>query len=229
MANLIAKHDYFFVKLSTTTRCFVLGLSNIFNHLIYAVVIYAGLILPGAVAAADEVKRAEAWFNEIKSIKADFVQIASDGTSAEGELLFRRPSQMKITYRNDEGAKSLRLITSKFWLHVDRPDERLVTSYPLSETPLSLILAADVSLRPDGYDTRIEASSAGVVRILIAKEEGEGAGQLTLEFSKKPFQFRRWIVVDAAGIQTSVTLLNLAFDMPIPNVAFKIPAYPTDN
>ena len=123
----------------------------------------------------------------------------------------------------------MQLITSKVWLHVDRPDEKLLTSYPLSETPLSLILAERVSLRPQGYDSRIIQSSAGVLQILIAKEEGEGAGQLTLEFSEKPFQFRKWIVVDAAGIKTSVTLLNLTFDEPIPNVTFKVPDYTAEN
>ena len=197
-------------------------------------IFYAGLIcLIGMSAvttnAADEIARAEAWFNEIKTIKADFVQIATDGTSAEGKLLFRRPSRMKITYRNDGDGNGMQLITSKVWLHVDRPDEKLLTSYPLSETPLSLILAERVSLRPQGYDSRIIQSSAGVLQILIAKEEGEGAGQLTLEFSEKPFQFRKWIVVDAAGIKTSVTLLNLTFDQPIPNVTFKVPDYTAEN
>ena len=143
-------------------------------------IFYAGLIcLIGMSAvttnAADEIARAEAWFNEIKTIKADFVQIATDGTSAEGKLLFRRPSRMKITYRNDGDGNGMQLITSKVWLHVDRPDEKLLTSYPLSETPLSLILAERVSLRPQGYDSRIIQSSAGVLQILIAKEEGEGA------------------------------------------------------
>jgi outer membrane lipoprotein-sorting protein len=187
-----------------------------------------GVIIAGP-AAADEVTRAERWFNEIKSIKADFVQVSSDGTSAEGSLLFRRPSQMKITYSTEEGGTGLQLITSKIWLHVDRPDEKLLTSYPLSETPLSLILAAKVSLRPDGYETRIKPSSGGVVQILVAKEDGEGAGQLILEFTEKPFQFRRWIVVDAVGMQTSVTLFNIVFDTPIPNLAFTLPTYSADN
>ena len=124
---------------------------------------------------------------------------------------------------------SRKLITSKIWLHVDRPDDKLLTSYPLSETPLSLILAAKVSLRLDKYETQIIPSSAGVTQILVAKEEGAGAGQLLLEFSEKPFQFRRWVVVDAAGIRTSVTLFNLVFDTPIPNAAFKVPYYSTEN
>ena len=229
MAHEIAKHDYVIGKLSTIAGCFTLALGWGFVRVTLACVICVGVIFVGSAAVADEVTRAEAWFNKIKSIEADFVQVASDGTSAKGKLLFRRPSQMKITYRNENGGKGLQLITSKIWLHVDRPDEKLLTSYPLSETPLSLILAPKVSLRPDGYETQIKSSSAGVVQILVAKEEGEGAGHLTLEFSEKPFQFRRWIVVDAAGIQTSVTLYNLAFDTPIPNVAFKLPSYPADN
>ena len=229
MAHAIAKHDYVIGKLSTTAGRFTLALVCGFVRVTCACVICVGVIFVWSAAAADEVTRAEEWFNKIKSIEADFVQVASDGTSAKGKLLFRRPSQMKITYRNENGGQGLQLITSKIWLHVDRPDEKLLTSYPLSETPLSLILAQTVSLRPDGYETRIKSSSAGVVQIMVAKEEGAGAGHLTLEFSEKPFEFRRWIVVDAAGIQTSVTLYNLAFDTPIPNVVFKLPSYPVDN
>ena len=176
--------------------------------------------------ANDDVMRAETWLNKIRTISADFVQVASDGTSAEGRLAFRRPSRMKITYgKGDE----LQLITSSVWLHVDRPDERLLTSYPISETPLSLILADKVSLRLDGYETRVLPSIAGIVRIEIGKDDGEGAGRLTLEFSEKPFQFRRWIILDAAGIETSVTLQNIVFDQPIANEAFKIPDYSAEN
>jgi outer membrane lipoprotein-sorting protein len=176
--------------------------------------------------ANDDVMRAETWFNKIRTITADFVQVASDGTSAEGKLAFRRPSSMKITYRKGD---ELQLITSSVWLHVDRPDERLLTSYPISETPLSLILADKVSLRPDGYETRVLPTAAGVVRIQIGKDDGEGAGRLTLEFSEKPFQFRRWIVLDAAGIETSVTLQNIVYDQPIANEVFRLPEYSDGN
>mgnify|MGYP000027814663 FL=1 len=229
MDHAIATQDYVFGKSSAITQCCKLALGCDFFRVMCACLICVWVILAGSTANADEVTRAEAWFNKIKSIKADFVQVASDGTSAEGKLLFRRPSQIKITYQEDDGGKGLQLITSKVWLHVDRPDEKLLTSYPLSETPLSLILAAKVSLRPVGYETRIKPSSAGVVQILVSKEDGAGAGQLTLEFSENPFQFRRWIVVDGAGIETSVTLFNIVLDTPIPNVSFMLPSYSADN
>ena len=176
--------------------------------------------------ANDDVLRAERWFNKIRTISADFVQVASDGTSAEGKLAFRRPSSMKITYGKGD---ALQLITSSFWLHVVRPDDRLLTSYPISETPLSLVLADKVSLRIDGYDTRVLPTISGIVRVQIGKDDGEGAGRLTLEFSEKPFQFRRWIVLDAAGIETSVTLQNIVYDQPIANEVFRLPEYPNEN
>ncbi len=229
MKHIIAKNNSALGNLLSLVQSFMVALGSNFANVACAGVFIVGVILAGPATAQDKVVRAEAWFNKIKSIKADFVQIASDGTSAEGKLLFRRPSQMKITYQNGGGGKGLQLITSKIWLHVDRPDEKLVTSYLLSETPLSLILKAKVSLRLDGYETKIISSSPGVVQILISKEEGQGAGELTLEFSEKPFELRRWVVVDAVGTKTSITLLNPTFDVPIANAVFKIPDYTGEN
>ena len=214
MQHKIKKYNFVSVKKSSLRR-----LSWLIA--LWVGVIFSIGVLPAA-AALDYVAQAEAWFNKIETISANFTQVASDGTSAEGELLFRRPSRMKITY-GDGG--DLQLITSKIWLHIDRPNEKLLTSYPLSETPLSLILAPKVLLRLDGYETRVMPSSSGIVQIMIARDEGEGAGELTLEFSEKPFQFRRWTVVDAVGVETSVTLQNLVFDKPIPNAAFALPDY----
>ena len=120
---------------------------------------------------------------------------------------------------------ALNLITTPVWLHVDQPDERRVTSYPISETPLSLILTDPVSLRPAGYETIVTARAGGITQIAINKDNGEGAGRLTLEFTDRPFQLRRWIVEDVAGVKTSVTLQNMAFGLPVENAEFSLPNY----
>ena len=175
------------------------------------------------VAGADIVQQAESWFTNVTTMRADFTQIASDGSAAEGKIVMRRPSRLKITY---DGVHALNLITTPVWLHVDQPDERRVTSYPISETPLSLILAEPVSLRPAGYETIVTELVGGITQIAINKDSGEGAGRLILEFTTSPFQLRRWIVEDVAGIQTSVTLQNMAFGMPVDNAEFSLPNYP---
>ena len=185
-------------------------------------IIFLILIHCSPVVGADIVQQAESWFANVTTMRADFTQIASDGSAAEGKIVMRRPSRLKITY---DDAPALNLITTPVWLHVDQPDERRVTSYPISETPLSLILADPVSLRPAGYETIVIERAGGIAQIAIHKASGEGAGRLTLEFTTSPFQLRRWIVEDVVGIQTSVTLQNMAFGLPVENAEFSLPEY----
>ena len=123
----------------------------------------------------------------------------------------------------------MNLITTPVWLHIDRPDERMIVSYPLSETPLSLILAEKVSLRPAGYTTKLAGWRPGMIGIEISKDSGDGAGRLTLEFSEKPFTLRRWIIIDSAGIETAVTLQNSVIDKAMDISLFQVPTYETNN
>ena len=185
-------------------------------------IILSVLIGYSTAVRADVVQHAEDWFANITTMRADFTQIASDGSVAEGRIIMRRPSRLKITY---DGVPALNLITTSVWLHVDQPDERRVTSYPISETPLSLILTDPVSLRPDGFETKVTERAGGITQIAIDKDSGEGAGRLTLEFTDRPFQLRRWIVEDVAGVKTSVTLQNMAFGLPVENAEFSLPNY----
>ena len=184
----------------------------------------AGTLFPAAdtlANAPDPVNRAEAWFDSIVTMKADFIQIASDGTTATGELHLRRPHRMKIIYDLEE---PLILLTTRVWLHVDRPDEKLVTSYPISETPLSLILQEHVELRSDEFETSHSVRD-GVTRIVLTKDTGEGAGQLTLEFTNEPFVLRKWSIRDAADVTTTVTLQNMRFGHSYENKFFAVNDY----
>ena len=178
------------------------------------------LMLPGLVRA-DVVGDAEDWFNKISTMQADFIQVASDGSTASGVIHLRRPHQMKIVYDLEE---PLILLTTRIWIHVDRPNDRTVTSYPISETPLSLLLKKEVRLRSDAFTTSSNIEN-GIVRVLLAKETGEAAGELTLEFTEKPFVLRKWTIRDAADVTTTVTLQNMRFGHQYENRMFARPDY----
>jgi len=178
------------------------------------------LALPG-IARADVVSEAEDWFNGISTMQADFIQVASDGTTASGVIHLRRPHQMKIVYDLEE---PLILLTTRIWIHVDRPNDKTVTSYPISETPLSLLLKKDVRLRSDEFTTSSNVQN-GIVRVMLAKETGEAAGELTLEFTEKPFVLRKWTIRDAADVTTTVTLQNMRFGHQYENKMFARPDY----
>lgn len=170
-----------------------------------------------SVQAADTVSAAEDWFAKLTTMQADFTQISSDGTAAEGTLYLRRPHRMKIEYDGDD---ALVLITTPVWLHVDQPSQKRVTSYPISETALSLILKEKVILRADDFQTSAQVAD-GIATIFLRKDSGEAAGDLTLEFSLKPFQLRKWTVRDAVGVTTSVTLQNMKFGLTFQNELFR--------
>jgi outer membrane lipoprotein-sorting protein len=178
------------------------------------------LALPG-MARADVVSEAEDWFNGISTMQADFIQVASDGTTASGVIHLRRPHQMKIVYDLEE---PLILLTTRIWIHVDRPNDKTVTSYPISETPLSLLLKKDVRLRSVEFTTSSNVQN-GIVRVMLAKETGEAAGELTLEFTEKPFVLRKWTIRDAADVTTTVTLQNMRFGHQYENKMFARPDY----
>ena len=184
------------------------------------------ILMPtGLAASSDPVTRAEAWFDDISTMRADFIQVASDGTTATGELHLRRPHRMKVIYDLEE---PLILLTTPVWLHVDRPDDKTVTSYPISETPLSLILQEKVLLRSQEFTTT-HLVRDGITRITLKRDVGEAAGELTLEFTNQPFELRRWTIRDAADVATTVTLQNMRFGHRYENKFFAKSDYPLPN
>ena len=179
----------------------------------------------GLTASVDPVSLAEAWFDDISTMRADFIQVASDGTTATGEIHLRRPHRMKVIYDTDE---PLILLTTPVWLHVDRPRDKTVTSYPISETPLSLILREDVVLRSDEFTTTHFVRD-GITSISLKRDVGDAAGELILEFTNEPFVLRRWTIRDAADVATTVTLQNMRFGHPYENKFFAKSDYPLPN
>ena len=190
------------------------------------VVALAGMALAGMTSPsrADDITRAEGWFNKLTTYQAQFTQVASDGSNATGVFSLKRPYRSRFDY---DDPLPLVLITSKTWLHVDEQDRREVTGYPLSETPLSLMLADPVRLRSPEVVTSSTAQD-GVVYITIEQEDGEAAGKLVMEFSDQPFELRRWVITDANGITTSVLLSNPKKGLTLANKLFVPTDYPPD-
>ena len=65
----------------------------------------------------------------------------------------------------------------------------------------------------------------GIVTVLMEKDTGEGAGRLTLEFDASSWQLRRWIITDALGVKTTVTLQNPFYGAALSNRLFGVPSY----
>jgi outer membrane lipoprotein-sorting protein len=94
------------------------------------------------------------------------------------------------------------------WLTIKNRKKEKGDQYPLSQTPLRLVLNQDVDLI---RDTNILAyEEAGGLATLTLEDKGDSlGGKLILVFDRKRQALQQWIVVDGKGRKTTVSLENI--------------------
>lgn len=168
---------------------------------------------PLQLTAADKtaVAKVEKYLTGLTTIQADFVQIAPDGGMASGTFYLSRPGKMRWQY--DPPTPILMVADGKFLVFYDYELDQ--TSYiPLQET-LAGFLARDViAFGKDVVITDINRGP-GSLRLSMVQQEKPKDGILTLEFATEPLQLRNMKVVDAIGQETTVSLNNARYGIPL--------------
>lgn len=145
------------------------------------------------------------YLNDMRTAQGTFTQINSDGTISTGEIYLNRPGRVRFEYAGNDllviaGGQQVAIFDGR---SNTRPEQ-----YPLSETPLNLILARNVDLarsgmvighRFDGTATRVLAQDPGRPEI----------GTIELVFTGDPVELRQWVITDGTGAETTVVLGNL--------------------
>lgn len=176
--------------------------------------------LAGAPAAsAEDVSRINSYLNGIDTLRGNFVQIGPDGTVSEGAFYLRRPGRMRFEYADPNPTL---VIADGFWVAV--LDKRLATTdrYPLSETPLYLLLKDDVDLGREGAIQGIEESD-GQLKVTAIDPGNEAQGSITMVFDANPLALKQWIVTDPQGLTTTIALRQAQQNVRIAPELFVIP------
>ncbi|XP_022778210.1 uncharacterized protein LOC111319735, partial [Stylophora pistillata] len=140
----------------------------------------------------DNVRKALAYINDIKTLQADLTQVDPDGTVQKGILKISRPGRMRLTYAKPSNTI---LICDGTWMIV-RDSLIDETSYiSLKDTPASLLLSHPLSI--DGnIDIQDVREDAALLHIQLVPNDDEKVVRLTLVFTMQPFQLRQWIAQD---------------------------------
>lgn len=180
--------------------------------LLLAVPLVPGLIRPAlaqaaALSARDQadLRRVEAYFNAMTTLKARFLQVAWNGASAEGTAWIWRPGRMRFDY--DPPEPLLLVASHGQFMQFDR-ELGQPTVVPTSATPLAFLLRADLRLSGDVTVTRVERSG-GFLRVTLYSSRSPAEGTLTLVLAEQPMELRQWVVVDAQRHETRVTLSQI--------------------
>ena len=156
----------------------------------------------GAQPNPADLRRIEAYFNGLTTLRARFLQLAQNGGTAQGTAYIWRPGRMRFDY--DPPEPLLLIASDGQFYHMDR-ELGQPSIVPVSSTPLSFLLRRELRLSGDVTVTGVERSG-GFLRATLYRTDSAAEGRLTLVFAEEPMELRQWLVVDAQGRQTRVTL-----------------------
>jgi outer membrane lipoprotein-sorting protein len=159
-----------------------------------------------------DVARAEAYLNNINTVQARFVQMASTGDMAEGEFFLSRPGDLRIDY--DPPSPILIVTSGLFLVYVDEELDQ-TTHIPISSTPVKVLVSDGVTLNGEDLQVIGVERGANTLRVGLIQTDDPYAGTITLAFSDAPLTLRQWTVRDAQGVVTEFALLNPRFGIEI--------------
>ena len=189
-------------------------------------------ILAGAVAAAllpaasygitDEERAVLAEISQklsgLKTMNGEFVQYDPNGAQRQGKFFIARPGRVRFQY--DPPATLSVIADGKSVLVYDK---KLQTYdiWPLSQTPLRLLLDSNLDLSTSDRVSRVSVAP-DLVEVELQDETKFSAGTLNLVFDRKTSELRQWTVTDQQGLQTLVTLYNVETGNQLGKDLFKI-------
>ncbi|MET3579258.1 outer membrane lipoprotein-sorting protein [Mesorhizobium robiniae] len=143
-------------------------------------------------------------FSSVKSMTGEFVQFGPKGEQTGGKFFLERPGKIRFNY---DGTSNFRVISDGRSVVI--LNKRLKTSdlYPLSKTPLKLLLDDKIDL--SGGRVKSVKEENDVTTIQLADKSVFGSSKITMMFDPKSYELRQWTITDAQGKDTTVMIFNV--------------------
>lgn len=150
-------------------------------------------------------QKINAFMNSYQSLKSDFTQISSKGQMAQGTLLISKPGKLRFEYAPPN---PMLIVSDGKWLTIKNRAKEKGDQFPLSATPLRLVVSPQVDLAAEtdviGYE-----SKDGITSVSLADRKSSLGGYIVLVFDEQRSQLQQWIIVDGKDRRTTVQLANI--------------------
>ncbi|MCI5059683.1 MAG: outer membrane lipoprotein carrier protein LolA [Alphaproteobacteria bacterium] len=186
---------------------------------LYVCILVLGVLWPSpllAQTAAIEIQRAEQYLQNLDQAKAEFIQIAHNGSRLSGTFYLNRPGKLRFEYNEIDDF----IVADGFFIYFYDAELQEQTNAPIGQTLADFLLRKDLSLQGD-ITVQHMTQKDGFTILKVAQAGDPGAGHITLYFSNEPsYLLRKWEVTDAAGLTTQIILRNMQTDVDLPNRLF---------
>lgn len=151
------------------------------------------------------IRKLNDYLNSFQSLKADFVQVSSKGGMAQGQMLIAKPGKLRFEYAPPN---PLLIVSDGRWLTIKDKVKEKGDQFPLSSTPLRLVVAPQIDLLAETDVINFD-STDGLTSVSFVDRKGSLGGYITLVYDEHRNQLVQWVVVDGKGRHTTVQLTNI--------------------
>ncbi|MFK5979413.1 MAG: outer membrane lipoprotein carrier protein LolA [Rhizobiaceae bacterium] len=179
----------------------------------------AGNLTSFAQAATDEetLKAISREFTAVPTMMGEFVQFGPNGEQSGGTFYIQRPGKIRFNY---EEPSPIRIISNGRTVAVNNKKLKTWNFYPLSKTPLKLLL--DDKLDLNDSSVKSVTTEADITTIVMNNKKAFGKSEITLLFDPASYDLRQWTIKDAQGKETSVMVFNVEKGVKIPKKYFVV-------
>ncbi|MBQ7632735.1 MAG: outer membrane lipoprotein carrier protein LolA [Alphaproteobacteria bacterium] len=182
--------------------------------------VICGLLFYGSTANADQadLSKIENYLNNLRSLKADFIQMASNGGTAEGKVYISKPSKIRMEYTAPE---PLLIVGNGDYIIYHDKELDQITNIDYKDIPATVILTRKIKF--DGINLKVSDlyKDSGQTSITVEMPKTPGVKPITLVFDNEPFRLKQWKVIDPQNIEITVSLFEVEQDATLSESLFK--------
>jgi outer membrane lipoprotein-sorting protein len=165
-----------------------------------------------------DLDRVSAYLNSIHTMRGGFTQIGPQGQTDQGRFYILKPGKIRFDY--DPPNPTL-VISDGLSIAVYNTKLNTANRYPLTGTPLNLLLSDHLDLKKSSMITGVQ-HSPGQLIVTGRASDRRATGNITIVFTDPGLELRQWTIVDAQGLPTTVSINNVQQGVALPESAFKI-------
>ncbi|MBR1904162.1 MAG: outer membrane lipoprotein carrier protein LolA [Alphaproteobacteria bacterium] len=165
-----------------------------------------------------DLTRIENYLNNLQSLRAGFVQMSSNGGTAEGKIYISKPSKIRMEYTAPD--EILIVGNGDYIIYNDKELDQ-VTNIDYKDIPATMILTQKI--RFDGSNLRVTDfyKDSGQTSITVETPKNKGVKPITLTFDNNPFRLKQWKVIDQQNIEVTISLFDMESDVSLADNLFK--------
>lgn len=177
----------------------------------------AATTMDARAEATQTVQRIADHFGSIRSMSGDFVQFGPRGEQTGGKFYIQRPGKIRFNY---DSPSNYRVIADGKSVVIENIKLRTSDLYPLSKTPLKLLLDDRIDL--SGNKVKSVKEEDDLTTIQLADKSVFGNSTITMKFNPQTSELLEWTITDAKGKDTTVMISNVQSGVKLDPSMFEI-------